>query len=171
MPVRIRYINESDETAFVDLLGGIFEHSPWVAARAYMLRPFTSLANLHEAMVHIVRQAPEEMRLELLRQHPELAGREAAAGNLTAASQREQAGAGLNQCSAAELAQIEQFNKDYAERFGFPFIIAVGGLDKQQIIAAMQQRIDNSAEEELTRAISEVEKIALLRLDSLIIPQ
>ena len=95
----------------------------------------------------------------------------AAAGRLTVASQREQAGAGLNQCSAAELAQIEQFNKDYGERFGFPFIIAVGGLDKQQIIAAMEQRIDNSAEEELTRAISEVEKIALLRLDSLIIPQ
>jgi 2-oxo-4-hydroxy-4-carboxy-5-ureidoimidazoline decarboxylase len=169
--IRINFINDIDATGFVDLLGGIFEHSPWVAERAYMLRPFSSLANLHEAMVHIVRQAPFEMRLELLRQHPELAGREAAAGSLTAASKREQAGAGLNQCSAGELARIEQFNEAYAERFGFPFIIAVAGLDKQQIIASMERRLENSPEEELAQAIAEVEKIALLRLDNLILPQ
>lgn len=168
MAVRIRYINESDETAFVDLLGGIFEHSPWVAARAYMLRPFTSLANLHEAMVHIVRQAPEEMRLELLRQHPELAGREADAGTLTDDSKREQAGAGLNQCTAGELLTIKSLNQAYRAKFDFPFIIAVTGLDKYQIIAAMENRLNNSIENEFDTAIGEVEKIARIRIDALI---
>jgi len=170
MAVRIKFINESDSPAFVDLLGGIFEHSPWVAERAYLLGPFNSLDNLHQAMVHIVRQASPERRLELLRKHPQLAGKEAAAGSLTDASKREQAGAGLNQCSAAELARIEQLNRAYAERFGFPFIIAVGGLDKTQIIAAMERRLENSREDEFATAIGEVEKIALLRLSNLILP-
>jgi 2-oxo-4-hydroxy-4-carboxy-5-ureidoimidazoline decarboxylase len=171
MAVRIRFINESDAPGFVDLLGDIFEHSPWVAERAYLLGPFSSIDNLHEAMVHIVRQASPEMRLKLLRQHPELAGREAAAGSLTDASKREQAGAGLNQCSAEELARIEQLNHAYAERFEFPFIIAVSGLDKAQIIAAMERRLENSPEEEFATALDEVEKIALLRLNKLILPQ
>jgi len=168
MGMRINKINDSETTRFVELLGGIFEFSPWVAERAYLLRPFSSLTNLHEAMVHIVRQAPIEKRLQLLRAHPELAGKEAAAGKLTDASRREQAGAGLDQCSAEELELIEQLNQAYAERFGFPFIIAVNGLDKRQIIAAMQQRLENTDQEEFTSAIGEVEKIALIRLEKLI---
>jgi len=168
MGMRISQLNDSDATRFVELLGGIFEHSPWVAERAYMLRPFTSRDNLHQAMVHIVRQATPEQRLQLLRQHPELAGKEAEAGSLTAASQREQAGAGLNQCSAEELARIEHLNQAYAHRFGFPFIVAVTGLDKQQIMAAMERRLEHSADEEFASAIGEVEKIALIRLEKLI---
>jgi 2-oxo-4-hydroxy-4-carboxy-5-ureidoimidazoline decarboxylase len=168
MAVRIKYINDCDATVFVDRLGGIFEHSPWVAERAYLLRPFPSLANLHEAMVHVVRQASSERRLQLLRAHPELAGKEAAAGKLTDASKREQAGAGLNQCSAEELERIAQLNQAYAERFGFPFIIAVGGLDRQQIFAAMEQRLKHTADEEFATALGEVEKIALIRLENLI---
>jgi 2-oxo-4-hydroxy-4-carboxy-5-ureidoimidazoline decarboxylase len=168
MGMRISKINDSEATRFVELLDGIFEHSPWVAERAYLLRPFSSLTNLHEAMVHIVRQASIDKRLQLLREHPELAGKEAAAGSLTEASKREQAGAGLNQCSAEELARIEHLNQAYAERFGFPFIIAVSGLDKLQIIAAMEQRLEHTADEEFTTAIGEVEKIALIRLENLI---
>jgi len=168
MAVHFRYINDCEATGFVDLLGGIFEHSPWVAERAYLLRPFSSLANLHEAMVNVVRQASSEKRLQLLQAHPELAGKEAAAGKLTDASKREQAGAGLNQCSADELARIEHLNQAYAERFGFPFIIAVSGLDKLQIIAAMEQRLEHEADEEFARALGEVEKIALIRLEKLI---
>jgi 2-oxo-4-hydroxy-4-carboxy-5-ureidoimidazoline decarboxylase len=164
----ISQFNDSDATRFVELLGGIFEHSPWVAERAYMLRPFTSRDNLHQAMVHIVRRSTPEQRLELLRQHPELAGKEAEAGSLTAASQREQAGAGLNQCSAEELERIAQLNQAYAERFGFPFIIAVGGLDRQQIFAAMEQRLKHTTDEEFATALGEVEKIALIRLENLI---
>lgn len=168
MAVHIRHINDCDATDFVDLLGSIFERSPWVAERAYLLRPFTSRENLHQAMVNIVWRASPDKRLELLNQHPELAGREAENGKLTEASQREQAGAGLDQCSHDELERIRELNRAYIERFGFPFIIAVTGLDKQQIFAAMERRLNNSDDEELASALGEVEKIALIRLEKLI---
>ncbi len=168
MGIRIKHLNDCDATRFVELLGDVFEHSPWVAERAYLVGPFSSCANLHQAMVGMVRQSSIEKRMELLRQHPELAGREAAAGELTRASQREQAGAGLNHCSAAELVRIQKLNHAYVERFDFPFIIAVSGLHKHQIIAAMERRIENSPADEFTTAIGEVEKIARIRLEKII---
>jgi 2-oxo-4-hydroxy-4-carboxy-5-ureidoimidazoline decarboxylase len=106
--------------------------------------------------------------MALLCQHPELAGREADAGTLTDDSKREQAGAGLNQCTAEELLTIKSLNQAYRARFGFPFIIAVTGLDKFQIIAAMENRLNNSVEIEFDTAIGEVEKIARIRIDALI---
>lgn len=168
MGIRINHLNETHAARFVELLGDVFEHSPWVAERAYLLAPFSSRANLHQAMVSRVRQASRERRLELLRQHPQLAGREAVEGKLTDASKREQAGAGLNHCSAAELARIDQLNQAYVERFDFPFIIAVSGLHKHQIIAAMERRLENSPADEFDTALEEVEKIALIRLEKLI---
>jgi 2-oxo-4-hydroxy-4-carboxy-5-ureidoimidazoline decarboxylase len=168
MRIHIDQINNKDLVGFVDLLGGIFEHSPWVAERVHGERPFASGDDLHRKMVAEVRQASVEQRRELLCQHPELAGKEADAGSLTDASKREQAGAGLNQCSAEELTRIKHFNQAYAAKFGFPFIIAVTGLDKLQIMAAMQQRLDHAAETEFATAIGEVEKIALIRLAALI---
>ena len=104
----------------------------------------------------------------LLCQHPELAGREADAGTLTDDSKREQAGAGLNQCTAGELLTIKSLNQAYRAKFDFPFIIAVTGLDKYQIIAAMENRLGNSIETEFDTAIAEVEKIARIRIDALI---
>ena len=168
MRIHIDQINNKDLVGFVDLLGGIFEHSPWVAEQVHGERPFASGDDLHRKMVTEVRQASVEQRRELLCQHPELAGKEADAGSLTDASKREQAGAGLNQCSAEELTRIKHFNQAYAAKFGFPFIIAVTGLDKYQILAAMQQRLDHAADTEFATAIGEVEKIALIRLDALI---
>jgi 2-oxo-4-hydroxy-4-carboxy-5-ureidoimidazoline decarboxylase len=168
MPIRIQQLNDAEATRFVDLLGGVFEHSPWVAEQAYMLGPFGSRENLHEVMINIVRKAPMPKRLELLRQHPQLAGKEATTGLLTRASKNEQAGAGLDQCDTEELAQITHFNQAYQDRFGFPFIIAVAGLDKAAILAAMQQRLENTADEEFTTAMAEVEKIAWIRLTALI---
>ena len=168
MSIRLSQLNDTDETRFVDLLGGVFEHSPWVAQHAYMLGPFSSLKNLHEAMVNIVRKTPQSKRLELLCLHPELAGKEAATGLLSRASKNEQAGAGLGQCGNEELARIKQFNQDYKAKFGFPFIIAVTGLDKAQILEAMQQRLENSTDDEFATAIAEVEKIAWIRLTALI---
>ena len=164
----IDQINNKDLADFVELLGGIFEHSPWVAERVYGARPFASRADLHGKMVDEVHKASVKQRTELLCQHPELAGKEADEGSLTDASKREQAGAGLNQCSVDELTHIKHFNQAYAAKFGFPFIIAVSGLDKQQILAAMQQRLDHEAETEFAAAIGEVEKIGLIRLDALI---
>ena len=166
--MRIDDINDCDAARFVELLGGIFEHSPWVAERVYAQRPFTDRSQLHRQMASQVRQASTQQRLELLCQHPELAGREAAAGSLTDASKREQAGAGLNQCSTDELAHIKHFNQAYNAKFGFPFIIAVTGLDKIQIMAAMEQRLGNSPQDEFDTAIGEVEKIGLIRLVALI---
>ncbi len=166
--MRIDDINDCDAARFVELLGGIFEHSPWVAERVYAQRPFTDRAELHRKMVDEVNSASLGRQLDLLCQHPELAGREASAGSLTDASKREQAGAGLDQCSVEDLARIKHFNRAYREKFGFPFIIAVTGLDKFQIIAAMERRLQHAPEDEFTTALDEVEKIALIRLEKLI---
>ena len=168
MSIRIEDINQSDPTSFVELLGTIFEHSPWVAELVHPERPFSSRGELHQVMVGAVRRAPEVQRMELLCQHPELAGKEAGAGTLTDDSKREQAGAGLNQCTPEELLTIKSLNQAYHEKFDFPFIITVTGLNKYQIIAAMEKRLDNSEEQEFDTAIGEVEKIARIRIDALI---
>jgi 2-oxo-4-hydroxy-4-carboxy-5-ureidoimidazoline decarboxylase len=166
--MQIDDINNCAAARFVELLGGIFEHSPWVAERVYARRPFADRADLHRKMVAEVNSASTQQRLDLLCQHPELAGREAAASSLTEASQREQAGAGLDQCNADELANIKHFNQAYGDKFGFPFIIAVTGLDKFQIMAAMEQRLGNAPDDEFETAVGEVEKIGLIRLEKLV---
>ncbi len=168
MSLTIEAINSCSEAKFVSLLASIFEHSPWVPELVYGKGPFENREHLHRAMVDAMRQAPEPQRLALLCSHPELAGKEAASGSLTDASQREQAGAGLNQCNADELKQIQALNQAYLKKFDFPFIIAVSGLDKYQIIAAMQQRLGNSKVDEFETALGEVEKIARIRIDALI---
>ena len=168
MSISIDEINQSSLARFVELLGAVFEHSPWVAELAYPEKPFASRNQLHQVMTAAVRHAPEVQCMALLRHHPELAGREADAGTLTDDSKREQAGAGLDQCSSAELLTIKSLNQAYLAKFGFPFIIAVTGLDRFQVIAAMQTRLGNSAEAEFDTAISEVEKIARIRIDALI---
>ena len=168
MDINIDQINQSSQARFVELLGAIFEHSPWVAELAYPERPFASRHQLHQLMAAAVRRAPEVQRMALLCHHPELAGREADAGTLTDDSKREQAGAGLDQCTAAELLTIKSLNQAYHAKFEFPFIIAVSGLDKFQIIAAMETRLGNSTALEFDTAIGEVEKIARIRIDALI---
>ena len=168
MGINIDQINQSSQARFVELLGAIFEHSPWVAELAYPERPFASRHQLHQLMAAAVRRAPEVQRMALLCHHPELAGREADAGTLTDDSKREQAGAGLNQCTADELLTIKSLNQAYLTKFEFPFIIAVTGLDKFQIIAAMETRLGNSTALEFDTAIGEVEKIARIRIDALI---
>lgn len=168
MGQRIADINQLDEEQFVELLGGVFEHSPWVAEQVYPQRPFVSRAGLQRAMSAAVGDASRARRMALLRSHPELAGRAARSGELTRESRREQAGAGLDQCTAAELAQIESLNRAYRDRFDFPFIIAVSGLDKRQIIAAMETRLGNEPQAEFATALGEVDKIARIRIDALI---
>lgn len=161
-------LNRLDDASFVECLGAIYEHSPWVAEQVSSARPFAVREALTAAMAAAVAAAPEARRLALLRAHPELAGKEASAGTLTADSQREQAGAGLDACTPDELAQIGELNRAYRDRFGFPFIIAVSGLDKHRIIAAMRSRLDNSPRDEFATALAEVDKIARIRLDALI---
>ncbi|KAB1087586.1 2-oxo-4-hydroxy-4-carboxy-5-ureidoimidazoline decarboxylase [Neorhizobium galegae] len=156
---------------FIAMFGGVFEHSPFIAERAYdsglMLVPLTS-KSVHDALTSIFRKASREERLGVLRAHPDLAGKLAIAGELTEDSKKEQAGAGLDRLSAAEHARFTEFNTAYTQKFGFPFIIAVKGLTKDDILAAFEKRIDNSADEEFDTATTQVEKIALLRLQSLL---
>jgi OHCU decarboxylase len=161
-------INTLPADAFVAALGGVFEHSPWVAAAVAGQRPFASVEALHAAMCAAVAAADADAQLALIRAHPELAGRAAIAGELTAHSRSEQRGAGLDQCSPAEYAELQALNAAYRERFGFPFVIAVRGLDRIAIIAALRARLGNDAEAERREALAQIGRIAAFRLAELL---
>ena len=159
-----------DEAEFMARFGGIYEHSPWVASTIWtegVTAADDAIAHLAGRMQDIVEAAAHETRLALLRAHPELAGKLAVAGELTAESKSEQAGAGLDQCSAAEFERFQQLNSLYGDRFGHPFIIAVKGLDRHAILAAFEARTSNTPEAEFTTAMTEVHKIARLRLEAI----
>lgn len=166
--VTLSHLNQCGSSQFISLLAGIFEHSPWVAEQSVSRRPFESVDHLHRLMFETVLNSPDEKQLQLIRNHPELAGKEAESGSLTNESTQEQQGAGLDQCSANELAQLRELNQTYRERFGFPIVIAVKGLDRYDILALMQQRIDNNAEQEQQTCIEQIGRIARFRLDELI---
>lgn len=153
---------------FVACLANIFEHSPWIPGRAWAARPFASLDALHGTLLEVLAAATEKEQLGLIRAHPELAGKEAAAGTLTLASTGEQQGAGLDRCSAEELARLRRLNAAYRSRFGFPFVIAVKGLDRQHILAAMETRLAHAPDEEFRTALVEIAKIARFRLEALL---
>ncbi len=163
-------LSNADRTHFVAVLGGIFEHSPWVAEIAWHARPFASVDALHTAMVDAVRTAEVEAQLALICAHPELAGKEAATGTLTRESQTEQASAGLDRYTTEELARLRALNKTYREKFGFPFVMAVKHRSKQEILAALAVRGANGREQELSTCLSEIGKIARLRLDAMLGP-
>ncbi|WP_425091314.1 allantoinase PuuE [Tropicimonas sp. S265A] len=153
--------------AFVAAFGGIFEHSPWIAEQAFdgELGPAHDTADgLHAALARRFRAAPDDARLAVLNAHPDLAGKLAAAKRLTAESTAEQAGAGLDALTDAEHATFTRLNDAYKDKHGFPFIIAVKGLSKGQILEAFTARIENDRDTEFETACAQVEKIALLRL-------
>ncbi|TWF54788.1 2-oxo-4-hydroxy-4-carboxy-5-ureidoimidazoline decarboxylase [Neorhizobium alkalisoli] len=156
---------------FIERFGGVFEHSPVIAERAYdgglIFVPLTA-KGVHAAMVQVFRNAGRDERLTILRSHPDLAGKLAIAGELTEGSRKEQAGAGLDRLSPAEHARFTALNTAYTEKFGFPFIIAVKGLTKDDILAAFEARVGNDAEAEFETATAQVERIALLRLLALL---
>jgi 2-oxo-4-hydroxy-4-carboxy-5-ureidoimidazoline decarboxylase len=163
----VESLSRADQDAFVAALGGIFEHSPWVAERAWEARPFASVEALHRAMVGVVERLPRETQVALVRAHPELAGREAAAGTLTADSTGEQQSAGLDRCTPDELARLRDLNARYREKFGFPFVMAVRGRSRHEIMDAMEARLGNDAGTELARCLSEIGRITRVRLDAL----
>ena len=156
---------------FVARFGSIFEHSPWIAERAYELelgRAHDSAGGLHNALARVFRSASDEERLGVLKAHPDLAGKLAAAKRLTAESSAEQASAGLDALTDAEREKFTRLNTAYVEKFGFPFIIAVRGLTKADILAAFRCRIDNARDEEFATACRQVERIAALRLKDIL---
>jgi 2-oxo-4-hydroxy-4-carboxy-5-ureidoimidazoline decarboxylase len=166
--VTLDQLNRADRAAFVAALSGIFEHSPWVADGAFAARPFASVDALHAAMLAVVRDAGPERQLALLRAHPELAGKAAVRGELTAPSTSEQSGAGLGACSAAEFARLQALNARYSAKFRFPFILAVKGYDRAGIIAEFARRVEQDHAAEFAECLRQVGKIARFRLDALV---
>jgi len=163
--MRLTDLNAMDGERFVDALGDIFEHSPWVAQNAYSARPFSSKAELHAAMCRCVQQAAPSLQRALIDAHPELAGKAALASELTEASLSEQVGAGLDRCTAQELGELTSLNREYRERFDFPFIIAVRGHSRLSIIAALRERLAHSPITEFLTALEQIERIAFHRLN------
>ena len=163
-------LNAMDEAHFVAALGGVFEHSPWVARRAFADRPFASVGALHAAMVSVVDRAGDAEKLALLRAHPELAGKAAVRGEMTADSTREQAGAGLSQCSPEEYARLTDLNARYNARFGFPFILAVKGHDRAGILREFARRVESDRATELRECLAQIARITKFRLDAMIMP-
>jgi OHCU decarboxylase len=156
--------------AFLARYAGVWEDSPWIAEAAFDrgLGPETATPEgLAEAMAREVDAASDAARLALLRAHPDLAGRLALAGGLTEASTREQAGAGLDACTPEELAEFQALNDRYVARFGFPFILAVKGYHRTDILNLFRRRAENDPEAERAEAIAQVKRIARLRLDAL----
>lgn len=157
-------LNRMDQATFTKTLGWVFEHSPWIAEKAWNDRPFTSLNALHQALTKVVEEAPMTEKLNLLRAHPELASRE----KMAEASVQEQAGAGLDQqLSQEEYEDFIALNQAYSQRFGFPFIMAVRGQTRSSIRAALWKRLGEEPEAELKRALEEVYKIARFRLEDI----
>jgi len=161
-------LNRASRDELEAALGGVFERSPWVAARAIEARPFASVEALHAAMVSVVRGSSREEQLALLRAHPDLAGRAVRAGALTNESSAEQSSVGLDRLDDEEYERFGRLNASYREKFGFPFIIAVRRHDKTSILAAFESRLGNTATEELETALAQVFEIARMRLVSLI---
>ena len=170
MPLTLEQLNAATPDAFVALLDGTYEHSPWIAERAAALRPFTSLAHLKHALVSVVRGAGTEPQLALIRAHPELAGKAMVSKTLTAESTNEQGKAGLTDCTPAEFAHLQQLNADYNAKFGFPFILAVRGprglgLDRHEIIATFARRLGNPVDFERDECLRNIHRIAEIRLN------
>ncbi|CAN7558002.1 2-oxo-4-hydroxy-4-carboxy-5-ureidoimidazoline decarboxylase [Phyllobacterium sp. LjRoot231] len=161
-------LNKASVKDFVMVLGGIFEHSPWVPETVAESRPFSSVEDLHAAMVAAVKKAGQVAQLRLIRAHPDLAGKAARQGSLTAESTSEQKGAGLDRLTNSEFEEFHRLNNAYQSRFGFPFILAVRGHDKHSIMAACQQRLCHNAGEEVAEALQQIALIARFRLDDLI---
>jgi 2-oxo-4-hydroxy-4-carboxy-5-ureidoimidazoline decarboxylase len=160
----IAALNAADRAAFVAAVGFAFEESPWIAAAAWERRPFADLAALHAALVGVVAAAPQERQVALIAAHPDLAGRVAREGRLTAASRGEQAAAGLDRLTPEQHARFDAANAAYRARFGFPFVICAREHDTASILAALERRASAAREDEIATALAEIAKIARLRL-------
>jgi 2-oxo-4-hydroxy-4-carboxy-5-ureidoimidazoline decarboxylase len=163
-------VNAMPRAAFVAAVGGVFEHSPWVAERAWARRPFATVDALHAAMAAAVRAAPAAEQLALIRAHPELAGREAVAGELTAESTGEQGRLGFTALSREEFERVARANAAYQARHGFPCIVALRlHAARDTVIAEMERRAAGGARDaEVACALGQIEAITRGRLDRLV---
>ncbi len=170
--MKIGELNEKDCSGFVDAVGWVFENSPWVAERTWKVRPFASFDALHEAMVAVVASAAADEQLALLRAHPDLG---VAMGSdpltdtgvrpLSHASRREQSGAGLDTLTPAEHERLRALNTAYQQKFGFPFLYAVKGATKHDVLNALERRLTSTRDAEHEEALRQVYRIARFRLE------
>ena len=170
MPLTLDQLNAAPLPEALQMLDGLYEHSPWIAERALAQRPFASLAQLKHAMTRVLDEAGIELQLALIRAHPELAGKAMVSKTLTAESTNEQTKAGLTNCTPEEFARIQQLNAAYNARFGFPFILAVRGprgtgLTKAQIIEAFERRVHGHTDFERAECLRNIHRIAEIRLN------
>jgi OHCU decarboxylase len=161
----VEALNVASREAFVAAVGFAFEDSPWIADAAYERRPFADRAALHAAMTAVVAEAEQARQVALIAAHPDLAGRVAREGRLTPASREEQAAAGLAALEPAELERFAALNARYRERFAFPFVICAREQTKASILRALAERSENARETEIATALTEIAKIARLRLE------
>jgi OHCU decarboxylase len=156
---------------FVAKFGGVYEHSAWIAQALYqrgLSQHEDTPQGLAAAMSSILADADDSAKLALIRAHPDLAGRAAIAGDLTVASRSEQAGAGLDRCTPEEYRRFQELNDLYKGRFGFPFIIAVAGKTRHDILEAFEQRLENDRDSEFAEALRQIDRIARLRLEAML---
>ncbi|WEM00261.1 MULTISPECIES: 2-oxo-4-hydroxy-4-carboxy-5-ureidoimidazoline decarboxylase [Delftia] len=170
MALTLEQLNAADLATATGLLDGLYEHSPWIAEAALARRPFRSLAQIKYAMAQVLDKAPVQAKLDLIRAHPELAGKAMETNTLTAESTNEQNKAGLTRCTPEELEHIRKLNAEYGKRFGFPFILAVrgprgAGLAKAEIIETFERRLHNHPDFELGEALRNIHRIAEIRLN------
>lgn len=162
-------MSQADRAKFLNRYGGIYERSPWVADECFTaaagIDDVETLANL---FAQCVDQADEERKLALIRAHPDLAGRAAIRGELNAESSAEQASAGIEQCTKEEFERFQVLNREYKDKFGFPFVMAVRNSNRQEILQAFAKRLANDPDTEFDKAISEIHKIARLRLQEIL---
>jgi 2-oxo-4-hydroxy-4-carboxy-5-ureidoimidazoline decarboxylase len=158
-------LNSADRATFVKTLGEVMEYAPWVADSAYTQRPFSSLAALHQAMIAAVKNADDERKLKLIKDHPDLAGKAARQGTLTADSTAEQSSAGLDRLTNDEYAKFHRLNDAYHAKFDIPFIVCVRRHGKDSILRQFERRLQNDPAAERDAALAEIFRIAALRID------
>jgi 2-oxo-4-hydroxy-4-carboxy-5-ureidoimidazoline decarboxylase len=168
--VSLADLNQASSSEFSARVGSVFEGSPWIAEAGWLRRPFGELGGLHASLCAIVREAGIDQQLALIRAHPDLVGRAALAGTLTPASISEQAAAGLDRLSPAEIEKFQKYNQAYREKFGFPFVICARLNKKEAILKGFEMRLAHTREEEIRVALEEIYKIAYLRLQDMVKP-
>ena len=160
----VNKVNNLNKSDFISIFGNVFEKSEWIAAQAYALKPFNNFEELFSRMMEIFESSEKKNHLEIFNAHPDLAIEK----KLTVDSKKEQNSANLNQCSEEEFKEFKELNKRYKKKFGFPFIIAVKGKNRQEILVNFRKRIINTIDLELEEAKQQVKKIATFRLREII---
>ena len=157
-------VNKLSKSDFISIFGNVFEKTDWIAEKAYALKPFNNFQELFSKMMEIFENSKKEKHIEILNAHPHLAVEK----KLTEDSKNEQKNASLNQCNDAEFIEFKKLNEEYKKKFGFPFIIAVKGKNKEEILNSFRQRITNNINSEFEEAKKQVMKIASFRLSEII---